>query len=244
MKPVLIKRSDNAQNVQLFEGMNETDLQFTSPAEIQSIESLYEQVVFRGTLIARNCDQRFGRLKLDNDTAKKLGTENSALFIERCPSFDRMIEHFYSLGDNPVSSWIVVASSVDVLYELERLKNAYCEFECKTWPANVVLTAPEKLASFNSDITASVAGILLFDYACHVHKCRGFSKGGRRIENDRPQRIVDFRSRCRIGDWTPPLLFCTNKPAISVPTLNMLSPYCIDSIRYIDGQTMRFGCIN
>lgn len=204
---------------------------------VVSIDHLaqYNVPVFRGTLKPRDGDQRFGRLKLDAETAFELGTSNIGLFVESCPSFERMLEHFQSLNDDQSGAWMVVASSKRVKQELVRLAGLG-----HSLPHNVIVATPEELPGLKDSIEC-LAGVFVFDYACHIHKCRGNSFRRFQSANDRPQKIVDFRMHFRVGDWSPPLILFTNRKAVSVNTIPMLSPYCLEAFRYIDGQTMRFG---
>jgi len=197
----------------------------------------YDTPVFRGTLKAREGDHRFGRLKLDAETALELGTSNIGLFVESCPSFERMLEHFRSLKDSRNCAWVIIASSKRVKEELVRL--AALEHSL---PQNVMIATPEELPRLEDSIEA-LAGVFVFDYACHIHKCCGNAFRRFQSANDRPQKIVDFRMGFRVGQWSPPLVFFTNRKAISVNTIPMLSPYCLEAFRYIDGRTIRFGKI-
>ena len=182
---------------------------------------------------------------LDAKTAIDLGSSNVGLFVEGCPSFERMLEHFQKLSHFTKATWVVVASSKQVRDELTKIAGSIgAPMGSNQNPrgGNVVIATPEELPDL-SDSIENVAGILVFDFACHIHKCRGNAYRNFRSANDRPQKIVDFRMRFRVGDWSPPFMVFTNRKAISVNTQPMLSPYCLEAFRYVDGRTMRFGTV-
>ena len=228
---------DKPTDMPLVTCMNALSTLHSSAAVSNDPLSRYRVPLFRGTLKPREGDQRFGRLKLDATTAFELGTSNIGLFVECCPSFERMLEHFRSLQDDQSGAWVIVASSKQVKEELIRL----AELE-HSLPPNVTVATPEELPRLGDSIECP-AGIFIFDYACHIHKCRGNSFRRFKSANDRPQKIADFRMKFRIRDWSPPLFLLTNRKALAVNTIPMLSPYCLEAFRYIDGQTMRFGKI-
>ncbi len=193
------------------------------------VDHLYQRTVFRGTLKVRDGILRIDRMKLDKATAMELGINNIGLFVENCPGFERMMEHIRHLDDCISSNWVVVPSS-------KMVKEKLVDFGVAN---NVQVATPEELSTLSTSME-NLAGILIFDYACHIHKCRGsFSR--HQTANDRPQKVVDFRMKFRLGDWSPPVFIFTNRKAISVNTEPMLSPYCLEAFRYIDGMTMRFG---
>ena len=84
-----------------------------------------------------------------------------------------------------------------------------------------------------------VAGIILLDLQCMVHRARGFNNGNFRVCHDRPQLIVDFRSCLSVGQWAPPLIFLSQKPAKSVSTITMQRAYCLEAFHFVDGKTLR-----
>lgn len=220
--------------------MNAIQFQNNSLSTINEASECYETPVFRGTQIVRDGTKKIQRLKLDELTAMSLGTQNVGLFVESCPSFERMVHHFRLLGNAPDSTWVIVASSEKVQGELQQAFDSEYFYDCDENPQNVLIKTPEELSNM-SDELQNVAGILVFDYACHIHKARGTKNKSRFGRNDRPQMIVDFRSRHRVGEWSPPMLFFTSRRALAVNTQPMLSPYCLEAFRYIDGATMKFG---
>lgn len=208
-------------------------------SEFGFLEDRYSPSVFRGTMKPREGNQRFGRLTIDAETSYQLGSTNVGLFVECCPGLERMVQHLVDLNESAAGRWIVVSSSKQVDAELqyfwqsENLGKAHCAIE---------FTTPELLSQIKTS-HADVAGILVIDFACHIHKCRGYLLNRFGKAHDRPQKIVDFRVSQKVGQWSPPIIFFTPKPAISVNTHNMLSPYCLEAFRYIDGRTMKFGTI-
>ena len=85
-----------------------------------------------------------------------------------------------------------------------------------------------------------VAGILVVDTLCHIHKARDRYIRGYGV-NDRPQRIANFRANLACASWQPPLIFFTSRPAKSLNTNPMLSPYCLDAWWFVDGSRLRVG---
>lgn len=113
------------------------------------------------------------------------------------------------------------------------------------WESDRLMFAvPETLDVVRDEVAAagvSVAGIIVLDMFCTIHKARGFENRGFRVQHDRPELIVNFRSSLSHGCWSPPLIFCVQKPAKAVGTNSMLSPYCLETFRYIDGGRIRAG---
>ena len=226
--------------------MNAINIQNQEIQTRPALQRIYHRPMFRGTTKPREGSQRFDRLVLDQQAATDLGTDNVGLFVENCPSFERMVEHFQELNDFSGATWVVVASSKQVRDEFVRIDRSIgASIGSLQSPliGSVVVATPEELPELSAAIE-NVAGILVHDYACHIHKCRGNGYRSFRAANDRPQKIVDFRMQFRIGQWSPPFLLFTNRKAISVNTLPMLSPYCLEAFRYIDGQTIRFGALS
>jgi hypothetical protein len=106
----------------------------------------------------------------------------------------------------------------------------------------VTFTTPEGLQSYRKTIQASepIAAVLLVDPLCHVHQARNLFVPGYGI-NDRPQRIADFRADLGRTGPMPPFLVLTARPAKSIDTQRMLSPYCLDAWWFVDGLRLRVG---
>ncbi len=134
-----------------------------------SLTDRFSNPVFRGTLKARDGGQRLGRLKLDADTALELGSNHVGLFVDSCPSFERMVESFFQLANCTDSIWVIVASSLMVKEQLVSLASEYCSTLGCEWPDTVRFHTPEELCHNQPCQAENLAAILVFDYACHIH---------------------------------------------------------------------------
>lgn len=199
--------------------------------------------------ITRLEEKILGSFALDAELSLYLGTENLGVFAGGCgatPSIICFLRALCQLNDG--CSWVVIPSSHELnktLYqelnqspisgELARQLPAY-------WSVGkVIFSTPEGLVCIPSERFGQpplVAGILLFDSSCWVHRARGYSGEGKFEGNDRPQYIVDFRSRFAYGQWSPPLFVFTQKPAKSISTMALHSPYCLEGFMFILGSSI------
>ena len=162
-----------------------SNLQENNTTEL-SIRSRYHEVMFSGAKTVRNGDAFLGRLKLDQETATELGTNNVGVFVENCFSLELLVEQMSELGSSNESQWIIVASTRLVAEELQRL---WDESVVSQETLNIVITTPEGLKNLGESIDPnSVAAILVVDYGCSIHKARGYQRGRFQMKNDRPQR--------------------------------------------------------
>ena len=114
----------------------------------------YSEPMFRGTPKPREGDQRFKRLVLDIQTALNLGSNNVGLFVENCPSFERMVEHFQNLNGFSAATWVIVASSEKVKDDLLRISEttggcAFVDQVKASIEGAVVVATPEELPSLS-----------------------------------------------------------------------------------------------
>jgi len=215
------------------------------------LESVYPTPVLRATSISRMQEKRLGRLNFDADTARFLGEENIGVFAGGCDNLDRLIDRLRVLDScGTGGQWVVVSSTQKMAAVVRQKWQADATFVAPgkmpmNWSSQrVEFAVPESLEELACEIKESatnVAGIIVLDMFCTVHKARGFANGGFRVQHDRPQLIVNFRSQLGQGQWMPPLVFCAQKPAKSINTNAMLSPYCLEAFRYVDGATLRTG---
>ena len=215
----------------------------------QTLNNTYPYPAIRATRITRMEETRLGRFLLDDTTALRLGAENTGVFVGGCLSAEAIFEMLDQLAKTDIDgSWIILGSSKKVARSIYRWQTGYLEQSPALqaplyWRRGTgIFTTPEGLGRFKKDcaVTTSVAGIILIDTLCHVHKARGQTLDTRAF-GDRPQRIADFRAEVGTIDWLPPFFLFTTKPAKSVNTSTMLSPYCLDGWWFLDGQTVRTG---
>ena len=216
--------------------------------------NIYPFAAIRGHRITRLKESRIARFDLDHETAEYLDVNNLGVFIGNCGyrqagALDWVMRKLEVLASLQYPSrWIFVAARqwmADDLYgrippaEKSRRRTRRPEF----WDyGNATITTPEGLRRYSRQMTGlrPVAGIVLIDISCNVHRARG-EKGTPWARNDRPQRVADFRADCALGGWRPPLLLFTAKPAKSVNTCPMLSPYCLDGWWFVEGLSLRVG---
>ena len=86
-----------------------------------------------------------------------------------------------------------------------------------------------------------VAGILVLDPACNLHRSRGGTlSNGRQMFNDRPQHVVNFRTALAAEGWQPPLLLLTTRQASAFVSEDVARAYCLEAFRFISGDS--FAC--
>lgn len=187
-----------------------------------------------------------GRFSLDAERALYLGTENLGVFVSGCAGPCLLRSFLRELGNlRDGGMYVVVASSRELASEL------FCEWhpgEGKSqekpsyWAAGkLIFSTPEGLRGIPSEMIgkpAPIAAIILLDKSCWLHKARGLPGQSEFTGNDRPQRVADFRSRLACGHWAPPLFVLTEKPAQSVNTVAMHSPYCLEGFWFLRGCTL------
>jgi hypothetical protein len=214
-------------------------------------DALYPVPVVRATAISRMQEQRLGDLCFDQDTGRFLGEENVGVFAGACNK-DRLFDRLVSLDESGTGGhWVVVLPTkqitADFYQRWHSIQGAVkrSSKNPETWRSDrLIFAQPESLKSVAdgiADFDIPIAGIVVIDPHCMIHKARGFSRGSCRIRNDRPQLIADFRARLSQGLWSPPLMFCAEKPAKSLNTDAMLGPYCLEALRYVDGRYLRMG---
>lgn len=216
----------------------------------KAVRELYPVSLLRGERITRLGEKCLGRKSLDAQTGLALGSENIGWLVAGLPSFERMVSYVERLNEAARGGRWVVIPATKMLAELAfeqwfstRL-NVQGGASPLLWHSELVtFCVPEHLGKlmptppmFNSRI----AGIILLDPQCFVHKGRSFTFSNRRMVHDRPQMIVDFRASCAVGDWQPPFVHMTSKRAGAVPTDSVARIFCIESYHCIDGTTL--GC--
>ena len=215
-----------------------------------SLSQMFCNVPLRAARVTRLDDRYLGCFNLDAETARSCGEENIGLFIGGCTSIANIVMRFRSL-DQSVSAgtWIVVIATrtlAAVVYKewLDSEDVWYVDPADvpESWEGNRVrFCTVEALPKLQLDST--VAGIFVLDPQCIIHHGRGFDSGSFSVQHDRPQIIVDFRFNHSVGDWAPPLIFISKKPAKSVRTLDMQRTYCLEAFHYLDGTAWRCGRI-
>lgn len=212
-------------------------------------QELYPFAPIRGCRITRLEESRLGHFALDSTTARQLGSENIGVFVGDCENLTWIVRKLEVLSQTPFPGrWIAAAATAKMAavifnmlaekHGLQKRKRAP-----RFWnQGNVTFTTPEGLSTYARDqgVDHPVASVLLIDTLCHVHKARGYDRRGWAM-NDRPQRIANFRADLSVNGWMPPFLLLTERPAKSVETAAMLSPYCLSTWWFVDGKCIRVG---
>lgn len=217
------------------------------------IEACYPTPLIRGARIARLGEKYLGPVAADAATCRFLGEEQIGWFVGGVPTFDRMIEYAARINSSDVGGrWIVVPATrglAEVAYQHW--------FEDETTPDDVkpatvwhddlvTFCVPERLDGLGRAIVdqdVPVAGIILLDPNCIVHRGRGFGKGKFRVSHDRPQLVVNFRSKLAIGNWCPPLMVMSLRKAAAVSAQDATRVYGLDAMNFLDGVTLSCGAI-
>lgn len=210
------------------------------------LDRLFGKPVIRGTRITRFEEKDVGPFHLTPDVADRLGTNNVGLFIGNCQSYERAVTLVERLGNNSnEGKWIVVLSSKAAA---ESTYRRITDDHTTTRPPSVwdvgqiLYCVPESLKQLRNVVNPSqIAGIVVLDINCQIHKARGFYSNNFRVAHDRPQMIVDYRASLTEDGWTPPLVFLAKKPAKSINTEPIVRTYCMEAMKYLDGQTVRMG---
>lgn len=217
------------------------------------LAALYPTPLIRGRRITRMEERDIGPFQLTAETARELGQDGVGVFIGACGTIDRVIELVRRIDTCEVGGhWVAVPATRWAAALVHRrwrdpFDDSYLDAKkaASAWTANkVTFCLPESLSHLLLTIKAkgiAVAGVLLLDLDCVIHKARGFRNGDFRVRHDRPQLIVDFRAGLSEYRWTPPLICLSGKPAKSVPTDSMRRTYCLEAFLFIDGRTVRCG---
>ena len=217
-----------------------------------SVRMLYARPRIRGLRITRMEEKTLGRFLLTPETAWSLGTSNIGVFVGNSRPLGATIERLKRLEDHSADAptWVVIAASkkmaaviVDRWFLSEGAKPmAVTTLKLPKARSNILLCTPETLCGVLAQATPNIAGLILIDMLCHVHKLRsGFESGNFHVGNDRPQFLADFRNSLGVGGWTPPLFILTQKPAKSVWTDNVVRAYCLDALWFLEGRYLDFG---
>lgn len=217
----------------------------------QTANDLYPTPLIRGERIARLGEKDLGRHMLNAATGIKLGTENTGWLITGLRSFERMVDHIKRLNQAATGGRWIVVPATNLLAELAFEQWFDSESGLNPlgsptlWHEQLVsFCVPEQLDKLLSIVqmeTSAIAGLILLDPQCFVHRGRSYVRGHRRMVHDRPQMIVDFRAACAMGDWQPPFIQMTCKPAGAVSTNDVARIFCLDSFHCIDGNSLACG---
>jgi hypothetical protein len=214
------------------------------------IQNRYSESLVCGRRITRLEENPIGDVRLSAQTAWTLGTQSIGIFVGGCdPLFtEKQLSGLRQTKDEP--TWVIVASSKNMALHLSQQilgvkvransavpkKPVACD--------NLILATPETLRLIGNSEGRPIAGIILEDMRCWVHHLRGDTGFGRnRGTNDRPQRIVDFRNSIAQGNWLPPFVLLTERPARTVETDAVARAYCLDAWWFVDGRTFSCGSL-
>ncbi len=210
--------------------------------------ALYPAPVVRGARVTRTGNRYLGPVAIDGETASTMGRGQIGWFIGGVPTYDRMIDDIRRINSTHSGGrWIVVPATrywADHTYR-QWFDNQFVDETASVWNDDLVTFAvPESLREVGDaikDKREQVAGIILLDPGCVVHRGRGFNRGDSRIAHDRPQLIVDFRARLAIGDWTPPLMILSRHLPAEVATETISRVYCLEALQFIEGASLSCG---
>ncbi|MDY3562688.1 hypothetical protein R5W23_004166 [Gemmata sp. JC673] len=224
----------------------------TTVTPMPSLTAVYPTAHVRGRLITRLEEQTLGWATLDAATALEMGREQVGWFVGGHPGVARAAEQLGRLDSNPAGGvWIVAPHSRDLARDLftKWPHQAYVtqrpQGASSVWCSRKVWVAiPEELDQLlprAPQAEAGVAGVIVLDPPCIIHKSRGGTDSwGHVHRNDRPQHVVDFRASLLSDDWQPPLLLVTERPARAVETQAVARTYCLNAFRFVAGDS--FAC--
>lgn len=217
------------------------------------LEARYPTPLIRGRRVSRIGENYLGYSRADADTCRTLGEEQVGWFIGGISTFDRMVDHIRQVNAAVAGGrWVVIPATrslAEVAYEqwFEESLSVGPSSRATMWHDNLVtFCVPERLAeamAFLGEQEVGVAGILLLDPNCIVHRGRSFSRRGVRIAHDRPQKVVNFRASQAIGRWAPPLIVMSRHRAAAVSTQDVARVFCLESLQFIEGVSLRSGRI-
>lgn len=206
----------------------------------------------RGRAVTRLEERTLAWVSLGAEAANELGREHLGWFVGGHPGLRRAAEQLGRLDSNPGGGiWVAVPVGRDASRELFEHWPHGSQIELppswggSIWRSRKVWVAmPEDLRQLLPAIRTSdcgVAGIMLIDPLCIIHKARaGTNWKGEYHRNDRPQHVVNFRAALQLDDWQPPLIVLTQQQAKAVDTDVIARTYCLDGFRFIAGDS--FGC--
>lgn len=206
----------------------------------------YRNVLISGRRITRMEESSIGTFQLSSQNAWTLGTNNIGIFVGATAPLGPVIDQLKQLESSDVSpKWVVIAATKIMAAVIAQQwitpserRLAVTTLELPKTRKNITLTTPESLKRIAGEATCCVAGLILVDMLCYVHRARNMPRRRRFVvRNDRPQMIADFRNSLCIHGWVPPLIILTRERAKSVYTSSIARAYCLDGFWFIDGQT-------
>lgn len=212
-------------------------------------DDIFPSPTLKSQRIERAGGKHFGEFMLDAETASFLGIEDVGVFLGSCGMLPQIIRKLKFLDDSPGKAvWItVLGTKLRHQALFDQWDDPESGLKTKTrdlppyWQSKkLVFLTPEKLSKWSCENEASmqcVAGIILVDLDCNVHKQRGHST----MANDRPQHIVNFRASLYRMGWSPPLIVMTRKATRSVNVDEMRSAYCLEAWWFLDGTFYTFN---
>lgn len=216
-----------------------------------------EQRYPRPRLAAQRTDRlnnKLDRFMLDGSTAESLSNDDVqvGLLVGRCLKMGDTVRTLRNLdyGAEPIS-WLILTHSykladraTDIWRDPETpdsLRNEPKDGPFDAFVAErVVIGTVESVARQvrKCGTRYPVAGLFLLDPPCVIHKARGSDHNGSRIPHDRPQVVADLRNRLGHDSWRPPLFILTECEPKGVVQRPLCSAYCLDTVWYLDGQTL------
>jgi len=212
------------------------------------LDECYPTALIRGARIARVGEKYLGPVATDTATCRLLGEDQIGWFVGGVPSYDRMVENIRRINDSDVGGrWIIVPATrclAEIAYQQWFEEDSLTDDAKATtmWHDELVtFCVPERLNELGHAIieqNVPVAGIILLDPNCIVHRGRGFENGRFRVTHDRPQLIVNFRSKLAVGNWCPPLIIMSIHKAAAVSAADVTRIYGLEAMHFIDGLSL------
>jgi hypothetical protein len=211
-----------------------------------SVREWYPNVSIGGRRITRMEETPISSFHLSSETAWTLGADNVGLFVGGIDSLRSIVESLRRLESSGTTpKWIVISASKSIAALVVQMwvtpDDEDIVVKMPSLPQlrnNIVLATPESLKRIDGSVNHHIAGVILIDMLCHVHRARHMpGPAGRFVSNDRPQMIVDFRNSVGFKGWVPPLILLTEERAKSVHTDFIARAYCLDGFWFLDGQT-------
>ena len=216
----------------------------------EDLSERYPISLIRGARIARLGERYIGPAASDATTCRALGEDQVGWFIGGVPTYDRMIELVRRVDGAQVGGrWIIVPATsflADVAHciWMEGSQLSKRKASCTMWHGDcVTFCVPERLCELLTTNHGVIAGIILLDPNCIVHRGRSFGSGTYRVVHDRPQFVVNFKARLAIGRWSPPLMIMSIHKAAAVATDTVARIYGLDAMHFIEGASLRCGKI-
>jgi len=213
----------------------------------QHLAKLYPTAAIRAARVTRLGEKYLGPIWSTAETFRVLGKDNIGWFMGGFRDMDRIVDRVRELNKFPTGGrWVVAPATRELAAEMmERWqmeegesKDIPAEIETYWHAGNVTVCLIESLRAFSSEVKKRdlpIAGIIIVDPHCIVHRSRGFHREDFYVRHDRPQLVVDFRNSLAIGNWSPPLIVVSLRRAGAVSTSAIQRAYYLEAFQFLEG---------